>query len=393
MTGPNSVHHHHHHHYHHYDHCTIIQPIAPKHLPSSSQRRWRQSATSFLKRAWNILPSHRLLPQCKNRAYKALRKPYQWLFKPSGSTGKKVSSSLSAAKTFTTTRMQITNSQPHRAYLDYPSVGPKQAASSFLSTDQAVNQAPAGALLNAEPFDTPMMQGVTVKSAAVACGQVTQNSDELPFSPCPSLDEETHCAHSESSLGTEASSTVAEYFDTQMSPDVMVKQLSVAHAPIARNDELPASHASRLDEMTSHEHLEHALGSEASTVFAEHADPQRMPGIAIKQPLQAHESTSLEAESCLSSEAINQRTPTTAAVPGDFPEPTINDSSTTFSKKTAKGLGIAAAAVGLPIAISSAVGYGMYLLAFAHPVLFVTLGCVAVGAAGYKAYHWLTGKA
>lgn len=176
MTNPNSVHHHHHH--HHYHHCTITQPIAPKSLPSCSQRRWRQSATSFLKRAWNSLPSRRLLPQCKNRAYKALRKPFQWLFRPSGSTGKRVSSSLSAAKTFKTTRMQMTNSQPHQAYLEYPSVVAKQPASGFLSAGETINQAPAGALLNTEPSDTPMTQGVAVKNAAVASGQVTQNSDE-----------------------------------------------------------------------------------------------------------------------------------------------------------------------------------------------------------------------
>lgn len=392
MTGLNSVHHH-----HHYHHCTIIQPISPQSLPSFSQRRWRQSTTSFLKRAWNSLPSHRLLPQCKNRAYKALRKPFQWLFRPSGSTGKRVSSSLSAAKTFTTTRMQMTNSQPHKAYLEYPSVVAKQPASGFLSAGETIKQAPAGALHNADPADTPMMppmtRGVAVKNAAVASGQVTQNSDERPFSSCLSLDEETHSAHSESSLGTEASSTVAEHCDTQMSPEVTVKQLSAVCAPMARNEELPSSHYAGLDEPSSQKYPERALGSEASTLFTEHADPQRMPGIAIKQPLQAHENTSLEAESCLSSEAINQSTPATAAVPSDLPEPTINDSSTTFSKKTAQGLGIAAAAVGLPIAISSAVGYGMYLLAFAHPVVFATLGCMAAGAAAYKAYHWLTGKA
>lgn len=382
MSPLNSVH-------HHYHHCTIIQHSSPEYLPRGSQRRWRQGVSSLLKRAWNTLPSQHRLPQCKNRAYKALKKSYQWLFRPSYSTGKQVSPPLTAAKSFTTKAMQMTNSQPHKANFGSPSVVSKQPAIGFLSTDQAINQAPAGALLNAEPSDTPMMQGVTVKSAAVACGQVTQNSDELTFSPCSSLDEETHCAHSESSLGTEAS-TVAEHFDPQMSPEVMVKQSSVAHAPIARNDELPASHSSHLDEMSGHEHPEHALGSEASTVFAEHSDPQRMPGITVKPSPNAPAIASLEDESCLSSDSINQSTQTTVAVLDNLPEPTINGSSTTFSKKTAKGLGIAAAAIGLPIAISGAVGYGMYLLAFAHPVIFVALGCLAVGAAGYKAYHWVT---
>lgn len=385
MSPLNSVH-------HHYHHCTIIQYSSPEYLPRGSQRRWRPGVISLLKRAWNTLPSQHRLPQCKNRAYKALKESYQWLFRPSYSTGKRVSPPLTAAKPFTTKTMQMTNRQPHKANFGSPSVVSKQPAIGFLSTDKAINQAPAGALLNAESSDTPMVQGVTAKTPSVTCGQITQHHDELPSSLCPSLEEETPCAHSESSLGTEASSTVAEHFDTQMSPDVMVKQLSVTHTSIARNDELPASHSSRLDEMSSHEYPERALGSEASTIFAEHPDTQRMPGITVKQPPSAYESASLADESCLSRVAINNNTPTTDAVLDDLPAPTISDSSTTFSKKTAKGLGIAAAAIGLPIAISSAVGYGMYLLAFAHPVIFVALGCIAAGAAGYKVYHWVTGK-
>lgn len=382
MSPLNSVH-------HHYHHCTIIQYSSPEYLPRGSQRRWRPGVISLLKRAWNTVPSQHRLPQCKNRAYKALKKSYQWLFRPSYFTGKRVSPPLTAAKSFTIKTMQMANRQPHQANFGSPSVVSKPPAIGFLSTDKVINQSPAGALLNAEPSETPMMQGVTAKTPAVTCGQVTQHHDELPSSLCPSPYEETPCAHSASSLGTEASSTVAEHFDSQLSPEIMVKQLSVAHAPIARNDELPASHSSYLEEMTSHEHPEHALGTEASTV-AEHSDTQRMPGITVKPSLNASAIASLEDESCLSGDSINQSTQTTVAVLDGLTEPTTDDSSTTFSKKTAKGLGIAAAAIGLPIAISCAAGYGMYLLAFAHPVILIALGCFAVGAVAYKAYHWVT---